>query len=204
MVTTQQHTPSEAAPAGRPGRRGWFLSAAAVLVLGLVVGAVWAAYGVLMAWRAPEGFARTTLPGTVSVQVSDVGTQWLYYEHPAGASAPSLHDLRVRVSSPAGRAVAPETTTLTVEYDVGGGGLGTAVGTFAAAVPGTYTVTASGRPHPDAALAVGPDVADPLWTPLLGAAALLVLCFTTAVGLVLAGLGRRPARPGRVQRPCPT
>jgi MFS family permease len=192
-MTTQQHPPSEAHPADRHDRRGWLLAAAVVLVLGVLVAGAWSAYGVLTAWRAPEGFARTTLPGTVSVHVSDAGTQWLYYEHPAGAPAPSLEDLRVRVVSPSGRAVASETTTLTVRYDVGGGDLATAVGTFAAATPGTYTVTASGPPHPGAALAVGPDVADPLWTPLLGAAAVLGLCFMTSVGLVLAGLGRRPA-----------
>jgi hypothetical protein len=162
-----------------------------VFVLGLLAAGVWAVVGVVNAWQAPDDFARSTLPGTVTLQVTDTGTQWLYYEHTDGTQVASLDQLGIRITAPAGQAVTPQGTSLTLEYDAKAGDLGTAIGTFDAATPGTYTVTAATTPAPGTALRVGPSVAQPLKTPLLGAAAILGLCFLTSTGLVIAALRRR-------------
>ncbi len=189
-MTTQRHSirpsaPPTTAPAPhRPTR--WYIAAATIFVLGLLAAGVWAASGVVNAWRAPDNFARSAVPGTVTVQVTDTGTQWVYYEHTDGATVASLDQLGIRITTPAGEAVTPQGTSLNMEYDAKAGHLGTAIGTFDAATPGTYTVNAESTPAPGTALAVGPSVAQPLKTPLLGAAAILGLCILTSAGLLIA------------------
>jgi hypothetical protein len=194
-MTIQQHsirppTPPTTAP-GPHRRTRWYIAAATVFVLGLLTAGAWAVSGVVNAWEAPDSFARSTLPGAVTVQVTDTGKQWLYYEHTDGTTVASLDQLGIRITAPAGEVVAPQGTSLTMEYDAKTGDLGTAIGTFNATTPGTYTVTAGTTPAPGTALAVGPSVAQPLKTPLLGAAAVLGLCSLTSTGLVITGLRRR-------------
>jgi hypothetical protein len=196
-MTTQLRSigpPTSTTPtAGGPTRRrvGWFVAAAAVVVLGLLTALGWAVVGVVAAWQAPDGFARTELPGTVAVQVTDTGTQWLYYEHTDGTDVASLDGIGIRIVGPDGQAVSSQKTELAMVYDAKDGALGTAIGTFDATTRGTYTVTAQVAPTPGTALAVGPSVADPLLTPLLGAAAVVGLSMLLAAGLLIAGRRRR-------------
>ena len=196
-MATQQHTihppTSPTLSAATPGRRPstrWYVAAATVFVLGLLAAGAWAVVGVVAAWQVPDGFARSTLPGTVTVQVTDAGTQWLYYEHTDGTPVASLDQLGVRITAPDGQPATPQPTSFTMAYDAKTGDLGTAIATFNATTPGTYTVTADTAPAPGTALAVGPSVAQPLRTPLLGAAAVLGLCLVASTGLLITGLRR--------------
>ena len=110
--------------------------------------------------------------GTV-LKVTDTGTQWQYHERPDDTPVASLDQLGVRITGPAGDIVTPKPTDLDMEYDARGGDLGTAVATFDATAPGAYTVTATTTPAAGTSFAVGPSVADPLRTPLIGAAVVL-------------------------------
>ena len=93
-MTTQQRSTRQATPTTVTARRGRhtgrYIAAATVFVHGLVAAGAWAVFGVVVAWQAPDDFARTTVPGTVTVQITDTGTQWLYYEHTDGAPVASL------------------------------------------------------------------------------------------------------------------
>ena len=197
-MTTQQHsirpptspTLSAAAPERHRSTR-WYLAAGTVFVLGLLAAGAWAVVGVVAAWQAPDGFARSTLPGSATVQVTDAGTQWLYYEHTDGTPVASLDQLGVRITAPDGQSATPQPTSFTMAYDAKAGDVGTAIATFNATTPGTYTVSADTAPAPGTALAVGPSVAQPLRTPLLGAAAVLGLCLVASTGLIITGLRRR-------------
>lgn len=110
-MTTREHsiqppvTPVTT-PAGH-ARRSRYVAAAVVVVLGLLVSGAWAVLGVVDAWQVPDDFTRSALPGSVAVQVTDTGTQWLYYEHEDGTKVASLAQLGIRVTAPGGEEVTP-------------------------------------------------------------------------------------------------
>jgi hypothetical protein len=184
-------TPAAPTPSSRtrhPGR-WFFITAAIALVITLVLGAIWSVVGLLSAWHAPDDFARTALPGTVQVSVTDPGTQYLYLEHPGDSAVPPLDELGVTVTGPRATRVAVSSTDFTVEYDAHAGDVGTAFATFQAAQPGVYAVTGTAN-QPGTSLAVGGNVADPLAVPLLGSAVLVGVGLVTATALVVLGLRR--------------
>lgn len=190
-MTTQPVVASHPGSVPPAPRRGvpFFIAAALIFVAALVAGAIWSVLGLLSAWNAPDDFARTDLPGTVQVSVSDTGTQYLYYERTDGTAVPSLDELGVTVTGPDSESVTVRTTDFTMEYDADPGDLGTAFARFDATRTGTYTVSATAD-EPGATLAVGESVANPLVVPLVGSAALVGVGLLAAVVLVLLGLRR--------------
>ena len=65
-MSTPTLSPTQTGPSARP----WWLAAGAVLVLGILVGVAWSTIALLQVVDRPAGFARTTVPGSVSVQLT--------------------------------------------------------------------------------------------------------------------------------------
>ena len=106
-----------------------------VFLIGLITAAVWTVSGLWSSWRAPDDFTRTSLPGTLTVQVQDTGSEYLYVEHQHGTPVPTLQELGLEVRGPTATSVHVEPAGLTMEYDAPAGHLGTLVGTLDAATP---------------------------------------------------------------------
>jgi hypothetical protein len=89
-MTTQQRsirppaTPA-ATPSGQRRTRRGHVAAAVVFVLGLLAAGAWAVLGVVHAWQAPDDFARSKLPGAITVQVTDTGTSGCTTSTPTAA-----------------------------------------------------------------------------------------------------------------------
>lgn len=162
-------------------RRAWLTAAVGVLALGLLTAGVWALSGLWDSWKASDDFARMALPGTRTIQVQETGDQHVYIEQARARSVPSLEQLGVQVAGPGGERVAVDPTSITLEYDAPRGDVGTAVGTFDARSPGSYTVRAE-APTPGLTLAVGESVAHSFTSALLGAGAVLAVAALAAVG----------------------
>ena len=62
---------------------GWYWVAGILAVLGLTAALVWGAVGTISALDEVDSFERTTVPGAVTVPVTDPGTMVVYYENPA-------------------------------------------------------------------------------------------------------------------------
>ena len=121
--------------------KSWFWTGIGVATLGLVAGPALGITSYLGSRHEIDGFARISLPGSVSVQADEPGPQVVYYE---GDQNVSLDDLVVAVTDPdeAAVAIAPyegeliyETTDLT---------LGRAIASFDAEQIGAYEVEVSG------------------------------------------------------------
>jgi hypothetical protein len=170
--------------ARRTWRRRRFWAAGLVAVIGVIVAVSWTIAGVVSAMHASDDFARANIPGTVNAQVADIGSQYVYYEGDYGARLPSFDQLRLQVSGPAGAAVEVKPYGFQMQYDAHSGLLGTAVATFDASTPGTYSITSTAA-EPGARLAVGDSVAGHLTTPLVGSGVVLVLAAGAALALMV-------------------
>jgi hypothetical protein len=135
----------------RPSALRYWL-AALIVVAGLVGSITWAAFAVMGYQDHIDSFARTAVPGQVAISVADPGGRTLYYE---GAGRPTLSALHIAVTDPRGNAVAVHRYSGTLRYESTDGTSARAVGTFRAAIRGTYVVSSSSTIAPGGELAIG-------------------------------------------------
>lgn len=102
----------------------------------------------------PADFARTTVPGSVSIVVTNPGERVVYAEGSVRLPASAL---ALTVTGPDGGAVPVRPYTASVTYDTAGHS-GRAVARFDASVAGRYVVASRSTPVPGAEIAVGPDL----------------------------------------------
>lgn len=179
------YPPPPPTPIHKQPSSGWYWVAGILAVLGLTTALVWGAVGTISALDEVDSFERTTVPGAVTVPVTDPGTMIVYYENPAelaryATNTPTWQQLRLTVTGPDG-AVLVSTYRSTARYDVDPGRLGRAVAKFEAATAGQYRVSTARAVEPGATLAVGDNFARDIAMTILGAATLGLLTVVAAV-----------------------
>jgi hypothetical protein len=160
--------------------------AAVVLVAALAGGVTLAVFAFIDLGHDIDGFARTAVPGRVTVSLPASTGRVVYYE---GPGRPTLSMLDVRVTAPDGRELAVHAYRGDVRYDAPGGAVGHAVGTFDTSARGTYTISASPPLHSGTAIAIGSSivsgsggrVAAGAVIAVVGAAVAALLAIVTAV-----------------------
>ncbi len=135
-------------PAGtphRPSSLGYWIGG--VLIAGACIGAaLWAVLAFFGYIDQVNSFQRMTVPGTAIVHVTQPATRVLYYE--STGPAPSLAQLGLHVTGPAGNAVTVTPYSGDLRYDVppvNPTRTGKAIASFEATVLGNYTISASSR-----------------------------------------------------------
>ena len=133
-------------PAGtphRPSSLGYWIGG--VLIAGACIGAaLWAVLAFFGYIDQVNSFQRMTVPGTAIVHVTQPATRVLYYE--STGPAPSLAQLGLHVTGPAGNAVTVTPYSGDLRYDVppvNPTRTGKAIASFEATVLGNYTISAS-------------------------------------------------------------
>lgn len=190
--------------AGAPDRRAVLLP-----LVGVALAMLWLLGAQAALSHRAGAFPRAGVPGAVVVSVDEAGRYDVYAE---GNAPDTVAELGVVVTDPQGRTVAVEPMAPRPEYlrKLRGG---RAVGTFAATVPGTYTVAARapGLPpvtapyapaDPNGQFAVGRSLEGWMRPHVWGATALLVVAVAVSrwprqrsVGSPGAGPGRRAPSP---------
>ena len=157
--------------------------------------------GTISALDEVDGFERTTVPGAVTVPVTDPGTMVVYYENPAelaryATNTPTWQQLRLTVTGPDGAVVPVSTYRSTARYDVDPGRLGRAVAKFEATTAGQYRVSTARAVEPGATLAVGDNFARDIALTALGAAllALVTVAGALTIAVVTYRARSRPIR----------
>ncbi len=178
-------------------RRGYVLAVLVALV-GSMATALWAVTGFLDQVQRPEEFARTEVPGVMSVELSQAGSHVIYVE---GAGPVRLTAAALSVIDPEQVTVPVHPYDLDLRYDVPAhpGRLGTAIATFDADRTGTYQVGTLagladiGVSEPGASesgvpvtLAVGDDLAPGVLRSVAVPTVIGVLGLFTGIGLALA------------------
>lgn len=141
-----------------------------------------------------NGFQRMTVPGTATVQVTQPATRVLYLEGPR-AAAPA-GQLGIRVTGPAGSAVAVAAYHGDLRYDVPGesGRVGKAIASFRAAAAGDYRISAgTATAGTGGTLAVGDDVMWDVVPHIAGAAAVFLVGVGAGLTLIIITGVRRSA-----------
>ena len=180
------YPPPPPTPIRKQPSSGWYWVAGILAVLGLSAALVWGAVGTISALDEVDSFERGTVPGVVTVPVTDPGTMVVYYENPAelaryATNTPTWQRLRLTVTGPDGALVPVSTYRSTARYDADPGRLGRAVAKFEAATAGQYRVSAARAVEPGATLAVGDNFARDIAMTILGAATLGLLTVVAAV-----------------------
>ena len=192
-------TTSAVIPAGRVARssggvrkvsRAWYWLALAILAAGVLLPAVWGVTSVDRALEKADAFPRATVPGAVTVTVTDPGDQVV---HVTGSGDQRPAALGLQVTDPAGASVPVTPYDLVVKLDLAGD-VGAAVATFPAAAEGAYLVTTTGNGAPDGAIAVGANVAMDTLPNVLGDLAVMLLSVITAIAIVIVTLVRGSTR----------
>ena len=191
-MSTVSETQLVARPRGTSRRapKTWYWIALAVFVMGVALSVVWGVTSVNDANERASAFPRTTVPGTLTVNVTEPGDQMVYF---TGAGDASPGSLRLRVKDPAGVSVPLTPYDLAVEVDMSGR-LGRAVATFAADTKGGYTVTSAAGGQRDGMIAVGDNVTAKVLPDVLGALAVLLVSVVAAVVIVIVTAVRRSSR----------
>lgn len=173
-------------PTGAGKRRR---TAALIAVFALVVALAWGAVMVVGLSSDVQDFPRTDIPGDLTVDIEETGTQVVYYERRAWfATVPVDVDLEVTVTGPDGQPVPVTELDGTANYRLLRL-VGQSEASFVADAAGTYTVTVEDDPpHEDASVAVGESVTRTVLRDLAGPAIVLV------AGLVVAAIVAATAR----------
>jgi len=168
--------------------RAWYWIALAILAAGVLLPAVWGVTSVSNAHEKATAFPRATVPGAVTVDVTDAGDQMIYF---TGSGDEDLVS-GLRVTDPAGASVPITPYDLAVKVDLVGD-VGTAVATFPAPAKGAYTVSSAGS-GARGAIAVGDNVAMDALPDVLGALAVMVFSVNVAIVIVIVTLVRGASR----------
>lgn len=121
--------------------RSWFWPGIGVAAMGLIVGLAVGITSYQDSQQQVDAFARSSVPGTVTVQVDEPGRLVVYYE---GDLSVGLEDLVVDITDAAGASVAIAPYGSELIYETTGPTLGRAIATFDAAQVGTYEIDVSG------------------------------------------------------------
>ncbi|HSM45242.1 MAG TPA: hypothetical protein VK969_09535 [Acidimicrobiia bacterium] len=121
--------------------RSWFWPGIAVAAIGLIVGLVIGVTSFQDSQQQVDAFARSSVPGTVTVEVDEPGQQVVYYE---GDLRVGFEDLVVDVSDATGATVAIAPYGSELIYESTDQTLGRAIATFDAARVGAYEIEVSG------------------------------------------------------------
>lgn len=142
MRTDVQPT-ATSVPSGTHNRpsRSWFWAGIGVAAAGLIAGLIIGIISYQDSQRQVDAFARSSVPGTVTVQVDEPGTQVVYYE---GDLSIGFEDLVVGITDPAGATVAAAPYGSELIYETSNSTLGRAIATFAPAQIGAYQIEVSG------------------------------------------------------------
>jgi hypothetical protein len=186
-MTTYALSSHATRPSG--GRLGYGLAAVAAIG-GLVLAIGYGAISAWDAWRAPDGFERTTLGRSITVELAAGEDAVVYVE---GSAASTVSSLGLEVVSPAGMPVALAAYPGSLQYDRGDV-LATAVGRFSAPIAGEYEVRTAASPLPGV-IAVGADIGAQLAAGMAraGLIAGLGIALCAAVAIAASILARRPA-----------
>ena len=196
--------PQPVRPAGTPQRAsslGYWIGGAliAAACIGAVVWAVLAFFGYT---NQVDSFQRMTVPGTAAVHVTQATTRVLYYESTGGA--PSLGQLGIHVTGPAGNPVTVTPYSGDLRYDVpplNPTRVGKAFASFDATTPGNYTISARSASGGGGTIAIGSDL---LWDAaphIVG----IIAVFLVGVGagltlIIITGVRRSSRRAARSAR----
>jgi hypothetical protein len=167
--------PAPPAPRRPKASKAGYAWAAVILVAGLVAGTTVGVATYLEMRDRIDRFARTSIPGSVAVNIGEPGGRVIYYE---GAGEMPLVALGVRVTGPDGSSVRVSTYGADLRYDAPGSQMGHAVGTFDASTVGRYEVSSDATAPPGAALAIGRNIP-----------ASSVVAIVVSVLLIVVGLG---------------
>ena len=175
--------PGAPTPAGPLRPSGWWYGFAAVVgVAGLAAGIVLIVVGFAGYVDKVDDFDRTSVPGTLEVEITDTGGYSIYHEHDTDDIFAPEPD--VEVTSPSGASVVLDRYSTNVTYTAGDHE-GEGLFTFDADEAGTYTVDASGGDtFGENGIAVGPGLGGGLVTAILGG--LLVGFVGVVAGVVIA------------------
>ena len=198
----------------RPSTTGYWV-AAIVAALGLMAAFLWGAVGIHTTQDRLDGFDRLTVPGAVTLSVTDPGTMVVYHESqgevagyadptanaryatrwdpgtrtiitvPAAVDPPTWQQLGLQVTGPGGAAVPVVTYRSSARYDLEPSRAGRAVATFQATTAGPYQVSTARATEAGATLAVGQDIARSLVLTRLGAVILGLVTVLVAVPLAV-------------------
>lgn len=142
-AATQSPTVTSSSPPGTHNRpsRSRFERGIVVAVVGLAVGLGFGITSYRNSQQMIDTFSRTSVPGTMTVQVDEPGQRVVYYE---GGQNVSLGELVVTIIGPVGStvAVAPYETELI--YETTDLTLGRAIASFDAAQIGDYEIEVGG------------------------------------------------------------
>jgi hypothetical protein len=184
--------PQPVRPAGtphRPSSLGYWIGGA-LIAAACIGAAIWAVLAFVGYTNQVNSFQRMTVPGTATVHLTQPATRVLYYE--SQGPAPSLAQLGVHVTGPAGGAVTVTPYSGDLRYDVppvNPTRVGKAIASFDATTPGNYTISGSKATRTGGMIAIGSDL---LWDAaphiigiiavfLVGVGAGLTLIIITAV-----------------------
>jgi hypothetical protein len=194
------YPPPPPTPIYKQPSSGWYWVAGILAVLGLTAALVWGAVGTISALDEVDSFERTTVPGAVTMPVTDPGTMVVYYENPTElarytTNTPTWQQLRLTVTGPNG-AVLVSNYRSTARYDVDPGRLGRAVAKFEATTAGQYRVSTARAVAPGATLAVGDNFARDIALTALGGASLALVMVAGALTIAVVTYRAR-SRPTR-------
>jgi hypothetical protein len=181
--------PQPVRPAGtphKPSSLGYWIGGA-LIAAACLAAVIWAVLAFVGYTNQVNSFQRMTVPGTATIHVTQATTRVLYYE--SRGPAPSLGQLGIHVTGPAGGAVTVTPYSGDLRYDVpplNPTRVGKAVASFDATTAGDYTINATGI---GGTIAIGSDL---LWDAaphiigiiavfLIGTGAGLTLIVVTAV-----------------------
>lgn len=184
----------------------WFWIAGALALAGMVGGI---ALG-LHTYRLYEGrldaLARSAVPGEVTLEVAEPQVLTIHYEEPriSGGFAVRWNDVvgdgpvespvGLEVTGPSGSPIPTVAYGSDLSFDVGGR-VATALATFDATEPGTYTVEATGDVPEDARVSVGHVVDGGMVARVVGAVLVFVGTLLVAALMVVVVAYRRSRTP---------
>jgi hypothetical protein len=182
-----QYAPAHDTVKKKPSAAYYWLAAVVILV-GLAGAGIWVAATALNVVDDVAGFARNSVPGSVSVSVDTPRTMLVFYE---GDASVSTRDLGLQVTGPQGQSVGIKTYDVHLQYEAPLGGLANAVASFRADSPGQYQVTTEYANERGAELAVGPSFTKNVVTTVVGVIAIGLVTLAGAIAIVVVTYSRR-------------
>jgi len=137
--TIVRQAPATPTRSRRPRSRFWL--GGTIAVVGLVAGVVFGITSYQDAQQQLDTFARTSIPGVLTVHVDEPGLRVVYYE---GNQTPVIGDLAVTVTDPTGAVVDVDPFEDELIYETADLTQGRAMATFTADQPGEFEVAMSG------------------------------------------------------------
>jgi hypothetical protein len=180
----------------------WFVAAGAIALVGIGIGIAVAVTTFLDWMDRVDAFDRTSVPGSVSVEITDPGGYSIYHESDDFGRDPAfLPEPEVEVLDPSGAEVPLDRYSASVTYSTGSHD-GRGLFTFDADETGVYEVTASG--DPGSVVAVGRGVGDDLLPGLLAGIAIGVAApLAGGVMAIVVGIRRGQSRRALLSVPAP-